>query len=833
MLKLDAAKQPAPDDVRSLHGARAAPYPSADPVAQLQQAGNQAVQALLQFGPSASERSLAGAPLATTLDGRTAFAPQAFNDRRLPEIAAHEAVHRAQFRATGRQAGSVAQLERDAVAGSRSLLARRSHTPAFRAPSGLALQYDPNTQVVIADHAEQTAGEENAKSLDTLGPGTSGKRYVSASVSREGADTERQTTTIHLEASGAGAHGSIASATNLVFDYNPANDYVIPRDELGNPLKDDPLAVYPVELRFARTLHLTDEAGRTCDVEIAATVFFSHDTFRRETHIFGPVTFEQLMGLQGDQASFAVSLHGKGPIQSYNTAFPVSQAKGGLRSLNGIASVAAGYLPLPGEAHVHILAGWHGGFVLPNLTAGEQFSSLESYLEEADKETMSRRVMADLAMLTRDKAPAPDKSDPDEIDMSRSGTMDGLLGSVIMGIAYGLLIVGAIFAVVAAFPEIALGTAIASVMGTLVATSFLYALINRYKLGVASGHTNPISIFSSAFLDTIGYSAIYGAVTDKDVLTGEELHQSTSERIGSGIAGGITMFMIALGIRETVKARVPEFAKPDTPGDTAVPSATRSNSAVDATQFSDPDDYLNALRSAPSDGSPAGPSWDNTRFPNGPRAAWQPGDPIDMPDPNGVYPEWRTARPRFWRNRAAIELEARANGSRAQSLGSTDPISAMSDADLQAFRDTPTWKVHSPLDPVSGRPMEIEHFGVQQQVSGWLEDAGFDENQARRLTGGADPGRLLDVSPAEHAFFDKEAHGFGRRRADVNGNMWTGTPTADPRVANPLTFMKDSEIVEIATRAQSDPAINLANSPQLRAAMRAEAAARGLLVLIP
>src|SRR5580704_6468960 len=73
---------------------------SSHPMLHLQHlAGNRAVAAMLRRGSGTFGRSLAGDPLATTVDGHTAFAPQALNDRRFPEIVAHEAVHRAQFRA--------------------------------------------------------------------------------------------------------------------------------------------------------------------------------------------------------------------------------------------------------------------------------------------------------------------------------------------------------------------------------------------------------------------------------------------------------------------------------------------------------------------------------------------------------------------------------------------------------------------------------------------------------------------------------------------------------------------------------------------------------------
>jgi hypothetical protein len=129
--------------------------------------------------------------------------------------------------------------------------------------------------------------------------------------------------------------------------------------------------------------------------------------------------------------------------------------------------------------------------------------------------------------------------------------------------------------------------------------------------------------------------------------------------------------------------------------------------------------------------------------------------------------------------------------------------------------------------------MEIEHFGVPQRVGRWLERAGFSPSDARQLSGVTDPSRLLDLSPVEHAFFDAGAHGFGSLRADPTGARWADTPWADPRVANPLEFMTDSEIAEIIHRARTNPSINLSAVPELLSALRREIAARGLPIQLP
>ncbi len=275
-----------------------------------------------------------------------------------------------------------------------------------------------------------------------------------------------------------------------------------------------------------------------------------------------------------------------------------------------------------------------------------------------------------------------------------------------------------------------------------------------------------------------------------------------------------------------------EAGEPAQSGTTTAPgqlgTRTGASPMVDPAQYSTPEDYLNAIRTARNNPTGAGQGWDYKKFPKGPRVEWQPEDPIDMPEPDGTYPKWDKARARFWRNRASFELDARRSGARARTPNASDPITAMSDADLEAMRDTATSKVRSPRDPVTGVAAEIEHFGVQQQVGRWLQDAGFPGNDARRITGVADPTRLLEVSPVEHAFFDAQAHGFGVQRADPTGRMWQGTPSADPRVQRPLVFMHDADLAEISSRAQTDQQIHLSKVPQLLNALRAEATARGL-----
>jgi hypothetical protein len=531
-----------------------------------------------------------------------------------------------------------------------------------------------------------------------------------------------------------------------------------------------------------------------------------------------------LTRLSADKSVFWVRLSGRGPLQKYSAGARLDEGQVGISWLShDVANQLAQQAGAPMD---------DGMFVAPEQTSGEQFHSLDQYLRTLDyHETVDRLVNSGekqertkIEQGSEADAVAGGKNSAD--DVSAGGDISGLLGTFLKGGVIGVAIVAVILAVAAIF-SIPVSLAALVVGLTIASTMFLLSLKNRSQEAQAAGISDPLSVFSTAVLDTIGVSQIDEAIENQSLLTHKDLNLSVGGRIGLGVTGLMQFVMTLMGGRELAEGRapVPERAAAD-PDVAALPD--RGALEVDASQYNTPEDYLNAIRSAHNNPTGVGQGWDYSRFPNGPSVDWRPGDPIDMPASNGRYPTWDQARPRFWRNRAAFELEARSSGARVQMPQSTDPISAMSDADLENLRDTASSRVRSPRSAATGRAAEIEHFGVQQQVGRWLQDAGFDENTARRVTGVADPYRLVDVSPPEHAFFDAQAHGFGVQRADPWGNMWQDTPWADPRVTQPLAFMRDSELAEIAGAAASNPRIDLSRVPQLLNALRAEAARRGL-----
>lgn len=106
---------------------------------------------------------------------------------------------------------------------------------------------------------------------------------------------------------------------------------------------------------------------------------------------------------------------------------------------------------------------------------------------------------------------------------------------------------------------------------------------------------------------------------------------------------------------------------------------------------------------------------------------WKVGDPHDAPI-KGTEPKWNTIRPRYWKNRAAAARPAE-----------------FTPSNLVRMK-----KGRAPIDPFSGRSTELEHV-IPQRTNA--------------------PGRhqsLMEVSPLEHAFFDRYRIGV----MDLSGRSW-------------------------------------------------------------
>ncbi len=258
---------------------------------------------------------------------------------------------------------------------------------------------------------------------------------------------------------------------------------------------------------------------------------------------------------------------------------------------------------------------------------------------------------------------------------------------------------------------------------------------------------------------------------------------------------------------------------------------------------SNANDYLAAVRREAAAGGGLGRSWDWHRFPElPPGKKWKVGDPIDMPNTKGEYPDWNgVGRERFWKNSADRELKMR-GPSGGPEPGSVDPLKAASNDELRDMLSKGT----APPDPMfPGRKFEVEHAGVPQRVVGMLTDLMGGKSTpgavstARRLAGVSDPSQLMEVSRVEHAFFDAYAHtlfpGTSRARVnplrfDIEGKAWGSTLLGDVRVARPLERMNEATLRTIIDRATSEGLDfgRTAKTRALRDAINLEITARGL-----
>lgn len=675
---------------------------------------------------------------------------------------------------------------------------------------------------------------ENTGSLAALGKGAVESANVTAESNVLGFRESAQSITFHLSVTTQGDRGAVDSDTVVSLHYDPGDPTTI---VAGRPItKNDPVfsdvgpaeairvPAYPVEVLYERKLNLKDTQGRNCTVMVTAIVDMSHDLFLSQMKGRKP-SYDTLLQLQGEKASILVKIEGYGPVQEYKGGYWEQATETSVSAMTFAASEGFRVYNPVGQ---DVDAG-PAMFVEPRVSVGLQFTKLEELLVNADEQEEKRRgpiqhISGGGATSVSDESEGWDMHIPAPI----AGILTAL-GKFLLGLGAAVAIAAAIVFFV---PEMTFAAAMGIVTLGFLAISFGVSLYNRIKEAKATGETNIFKVLGVSILDAIGISGIIEAFTNESLLSGRDLKRNTEQRWEGGTSGVLQTLGALLGLRGMFKGKAPvddPFSLPgdNTPAAPDAPAPAPNTGGVDASQYSTPEDYLDALRNAPREPSLAGEAWDHARFPRGPRRRWVAGDPTDMPDAKGTYPTFDTARGRFWRNRAFQELGSRDRGTGSRMPTSSDPISAMTDAELANLRDTATGDVGSPRDPVTGKPMEIEHFGIPQRAVGWLERAGFSPSEARRIAKVAHPDNLLDVTGPEHAFFDAAAHAFGRQRADPWGNMWADTRMSDPRVSRPLFYMSEADIRDIVAR-RNDPGINLSAVPELLAALRAEIAARGL-----
>ncbi len=215
-----------------------------------------------------------------------------------------------------------------------------------------------------------------------------------------------------------------------------------------------------------------------------------------------------------------------------------------------------------------------------------------------------------------------------------------------------------------------------------------------------------------------------------------------------------------------------------------------------------------------------GMGWDHKRFPNAPKGAWKPGDPIDMPTSKG-YPSWETIRKRAWRTLAHQEIEARKLGTAARddsSLFDINPVRSASPEELKRMVEQGHARKDAQAEDANTSSFELEHQFIPQRVGALLEGAGLPSSLARQLSDLGNPQNLLPLLPALHAAWDNEAHSFGYRNKDLEASM-------DERSDRPLISVRDDQALAMIAALKAH-GVKLDASTEVGRTFMAENAAR-------
>ncbi|MCP9835690.1 MULTISPECIES: hypothetical protein [unclassified Cyanobium] len=215
-----------------------------------------------------------------------------------------------------------------------------------------------------------------------------------------------------------------------------------------------------------------------------------------------------------------------------------------------------------------------------------------------------------------------------------------------------------------------------------------------------------------------------------------------------------------------------------------------------------------------------GMGWDHKRFPNAPKGAWKPGDPIDMPTSKG-YPTWETIRKRAWRTLAHQETEARELGTAARDdsgLFDINPVRSASPEELKRMVEHGHARKDAEAEDANTSSFELEHQFIPQRVGALLEGAGLPPSLARQLSDLGNPQNLLPLLPALHAAWDNEAHSFGYRNKDLEASM-------DVRSDRPLISVRDDQALAMIAALKAH-GVKLDASTEVGRTFMAENAAR-------
>ncbi|HWS99314.1 MAG TPA: hypothetical protein VN256_03505 [Pyrinomonadaceae bacterium] len=485
--------------------------------------------------PAGMPLFLRGAGLASTTDGVTTFDPAAHSHPLAEEIEAHEAVHRAQFNSSS-PPGSRVELEQDAQEGAQTLLAGKSYAPNYSAAPGQTLGFDP---VPFMPDADATA-RANAASLSTLGDTATRPSNVNASSAHARGLGGAESIHHHVQVSGSGRRGSVNTTTDISVTYDPGQPVgtgvgapILRGGELGMR-QAVPVALYPVVIHYRRELHLTDADGRDATVTINSNVNFTHESWARA--IAGrELTFETLLSLRGDASEVYVNINGRGPVQPYYADYYFRGVSLNVQSAVAETSLMAGAGPLPFSSRVP------ARFVRAELTAGEQFDSLEAFLASADAEELARR--ARYPSQAEFDAMSPDQRRElasrlfwEEFDLDR------VLGGILMGV--GVLVVGllAVAAAIAELPVLAVGLVVVAVIAAVWGlATLIQSMIRDVSESWRRGDTG------AAILEVIKYvGLIVGIILGAIVLVVAVVTGGATILTGVAIAAVVAMVVAAV-----------------------------------------------------------------------------------------------------------------------------------------------------------------------------------------------------------------------------------------------------------------------------------------------
>jgi hypothetical protein len=99
--------------------------------------------------------------------------------------------------------------------------------------------------------------------------------------------------------------------------------------------------------------------------------------------------------------------------------------------------------------------------------------------------------------------------------------------------------------------------------GAAISSSYLGHVVTRSKEAAETeGGSNPISIVSTALLDTSGIGNVSEAIENESLLTGKPLHLSKGERVAKGIIGGLEFALNFFGAKDLFGDPVPQVKTP-------------------------------------------------------------------------------------------------------------------------------------------------------------------------------------------------------------------------------------------------------------------------------